>query len=197
MLRAASLLLIVLTGASALVYEVTWQKYLATLLGSHGEATAAVLAIFLGGLALGYALFARVARARGGAARARSSPRARCASTAPSSSGSACYALLFPFLFGVAQALSLWVPRGHAAPAFAFDVALSALLIGPPAVADGRHHPAADPGARRATVAHATRVHAWVYGCNTLGAFAGALRGRALPGPGARPRRRRCARWPA
>ena len=54
--RVTALLLTILTGFTGLVYEVTWQKYLATLLGSHSEATAAVLAIFLGGLAAGYAI---------------------------------------------------------------------------------------------------------------------------------------------
>ena len=49
MIRLTALLLTVLTGFTALVYEVAWQKYLATLLGSHGEATASVLAIFSGG----------------------------------------------------------------------------------------------------------------------------------------------------
>jgi hypothetical protein len=39
--RFTAILLTVLTGFSGLVYEVTWQKYLATLLGSQGEATAA------------------------------------------------------------------------------------------------------------------------------------------------------------
>ena len=58
-----ALLLTVGTGFSGLVYEVVWQKYLATLLGSHSEATASVLGIFLAGLSLGYALFGRVARA--------------------------------------------------------------------------------------------------------------------------------------
>ena len=54
------LALTVFTGFSGLVYEVVWQKYLATLLGSHSEATAAVLGIFLGGLSLGYTVFGRV-----------------------------------------------------------------------------------------------------------------------------------------
>ena len=62
MVRVVALALTVVTGFSGLVYEVAWQKYLAVLLGSHSEATAAVLAIFLGALALGYALFGRVAR---------------------------------------------------------------------------------------------------------------------------------------
>ena len=62
MIRFTALLLTVLTGFTGLVYEVTWQKYLATMLGSQGEATAAVLAIFLGGLATGYAVFGALTR---------------------------------------------------------------------------------------------------------------------------------------
>jgi predicted membrane-bound spermidine synthase len=82
MVRALALLLTAFTGFSGLVYEVTWQKYLATLLGSHSEATAAVLAIFLGGLSLGYALFGRVSlrlvgRAKLGGQGAATAPRLR------------------------------------------------------------------------------------------------------------------------
>jgi MFS family permease len=62
MARGVALFLTVLTGFSGLVYQVAWQKYLASLLGSHSEATAAVLGIFLGGLSLGYALFGRLTR---------------------------------------------------------------------------------------------------------------------------------------
>ena len=54
MARRAALALTCVTGFSGFVYEVAWQKDLATLLGSHGEATAAVLALFLGGLSAGY-----------------------------------------------------------------------------------------------------------------------------------------------
>ena len=49
-------------------------KYLATLLGSHAEATSAVLALFLGGLAVGYAGFGAVTRRRVAAAAAVSRP---------------------------------------------------------------------------------------------------------------------------
>ncbi len=48
MLRGVALALTVLTGFSGLVYEVTWEKVLATLLGSHSEATAALLVGFAG-----------------------------------------------------------------------------------------------------------------------------------------------------
>jgi len=47
------------------------------------------------------------------------------------------YALLSPILFGFAQNLSLFGPLDDDALGFAFDVVLSALLIGPPAVLMG------------------------------------------------------------
>ena len=45
MIRGTALFLTLLTGVSGLVYQVAWQKVLASLLGSHSEATAAVLGI--------------------------------------------------------------------------------------------------------------------------------------------------------
>src|SRR5690349_20373485 len=41
------------SGASALVYEVVWSKYLARMFGSTIQAQTLVLAVFMGGLALG------------------------------------------------------------------------------------------------------------------------------------------------
>ena len=61
-IRTIVLLLTALTGFAGLAYEVAWQRYLATLLGAQSEATAAVLAIFLGGLSAGYWLFGAVTR---------------------------------------------------------------------------------------------------------------------------------------
>ena len=78
MIRLLVLLLTVLTGFSGLVYEVTWQRYLATLLGSHSEATAAVLGLFLGGLALGYSLFGAAHPPAGGARRSAPDAPPRC-----------------------------------------------------------------------------------------------------------------------
>ena len=176
MIRLAALLLTVLTGFAGLVYEVAWQKYLAVLLGSHGEATAAVLAIFLGGLSLGYALFGRISRWLVERSRQRSRGARLLYFYALVEAGIGLYALLFPTLFGVFQQISLFVPHGNAGLGFAFDVGLSALLIGPPTVLMGGTIPILTL-ALAGDLEHATRVHSWVYGLNTTGAFVGALAG--------------------
>ena len=53
------LLLFFCSGASALIYEVIWSKYLGLILGSTIQAQTIVLAVFMGGLALGNRLFGR------------------------------------------------------------------------------------------------------------------------------------------
>src|SRR5919109_3938033 len=47
------------SGATALVYEVVWSKYLTLMFGSTVQAQTVVLAVFMGGLALGNRLFGR------------------------------------------------------------------------------------------------------------------------------------------
>ncbi|MBM3836832.1 MAG: hypothetical protein FJ398_02515 [Verrucomicrobia bacterium] len=47
------LLLFFCSGATALIYEVVWSKYLALMFGSTIQAQTVVLAVFMGGLALG------------------------------------------------------------------------------------------------------------------------------------------------
>ena len=173
MVRPISLVLTVLTGFSGLVYEVAWQKYLATLLGSHSEATAAVLAIFLGGMALGYEVFGRVAQrvsARAGANEA--SALLRTYGFVEAAIG--LWALAFPWLFGAAQRSSFLVPAGSEALSFSFDVVLCALLLGPPTIAMGGTIPLLTQALSR-SVAESTRVHAWIYATNTAGAIVGAL----------------------
>jgi predicted membrane-bound spermidine synthase len=176
MVRLTALLLTVLTGISALVYEVAWQKYFATLLGSHSEATAAILAIFLGGLSTGYALFGRVTRRLVERARATRGPARLLLAYGLVEAGIGVYALAFPTLFGIAQRVSLLVPPGHPGLGFGFDVVLAALLIGPATVLMGGTIPILTL-ALAGDLEHATRVHAWVYGFNSVGAFVGALLG--------------------
>jgi len=169
-----ALLLTVLTGFTGLVYEVIWQKYLATLLGSHSEATAAVLAIFLGGLALGYALFGRATRWLLVRARERGTEPRLLYFYALLELGIGLYALVFPWLVEGARVVSLWGPVGQGGLSFAFDVMLSALLLGPPAVLMGGTVPILTLALSR-DVEQSTRIHAWVYGFNTVGAFLGAI----------------------
>jgi predicted membrane-bound spermidine synthase len=175
MARVLALFLTVMTGFSGLSYEVAWQRYLATLLGSHSEATAAVLAIFLGGLAVGYSLF--------GATTVRFTERARARGEAPRllllygavEVGIGVWVMLFPLLFGLAQAVSFRFPAAdHELAAFAFDVFLTVLLIGPPTILMGGTIPILTQALAH-DLEDATRVHAWIYAFNTMGAFAGAL----------------------
>lgn len=174
MLRAVALLLTVLTGFSGLVYEVTWQKCLATLLGSHSEATAAVLGIFLGGLAVGYSLFGRITRSLVTKARHRGGSPPLLLFYGGVEATIGLYALIFPLLFGLAESLSLAIPHGNEGLGFAVDVFLTALLIGPPTVLMGGTIPILTQALARG-LDDATRVHAFVYGFNTAGAFAGAI----------------------
>ena len=171
----AALILTVFTGFSGLVYEVAWQKYLATLLGSHAEATAAVLGIFLGGLATGYAVFGRLTRRVVERAQTRGEPPRLLYIYALVEAGIGLYALLFPWIFGLVQQLSLLGPTGSGT-GFAFDVALSTLLLGPPTILMGGTSPILTLSLA-GNLERATRVHAWIYGLNTAGAFAGALAG--------------------
>ncbi len=176
MIRGVALFLTVLTGFSGLVYEIAWQKYLAALLGSHSEATAAVLGIFLGGLAYGYSLFGRVTRRLVERAREKGEPASLLLTYGIVEAGIGVWALLFPVLFRAVQSLSLTIPGGVEAFAFSADVLLCALLIGPPTVLMGGTIPILTQ-ALASGLADATRFHAFVYAFNTAGAFVGALAG--------------------
>jgi spermidine synthase len=173
-MRIVALLLTVLTGATGLVYEVTWQKYLSTLLGSHSEATAAVLGLFLAGLSAGYALFGRLTRRQVAQAAAAGRPPPLLLTYGLVEGGIGVYALLFPLLFALVQGLSFRVPHGAAGTGFAFDVGLAALLILPPTILMGGTIPILTQALSR-SLADATRFHALVYAFNTGGAVVGAL----------------------
>ena len=176
MTRKAALLLTILTGFTALVYQVAWQKYLAALLGSHSEAIAVVLGIFLGGLAFGYTWFGRLTR-RIVSGSPESSPAPRLLRVYGFVEGAiGIYALLFPLLFLGLRAVSLRIPQGSDLVAFVIDVLLTVVLIGPPSLLMGGTIPLLTQALSRG-VEDATRLHALVYGFNTAGAFLGALCG--------------------
>jgi len=172
--RALALILTALTGFSGLVYEVTWQKYLATLLGSHSEATAAVLAIFLGGLSLGYWLFGRLTRRLVAAARDQARPPRLLLVYGLLEGSIGIYVLAFPWLFEAVRALSFAISHGASGSGFVTDVGLTILLIGPASVMMGGTIPILTQALAR-SLEDATRFHAFVYAFNTVGAFVGAL----------------------
>ena len=123
-----ALVLTLLTGFSGLAYEVAWEKYLATLLGSHSEATAAVLGIFLGGLSLGYSLFGAVTRRVVEGARAAGRPPRLLLLYGVIEASIGVYVIAFPGLFRAVRALSVGLPHGVGGLGFAMDVGLAALL---------------------------------------------------------------------
>ncbi|HIF99164.1 MAG TPA: hypothetical protein EYQ54_19455 [Myxococcales bacterium] len=174
MVRATALVLTLLTGFSGLVYEVAWQRYLATLLGSHSEATAAVLGIFLGGLSVGYWLFGRITRRVVERAESHGVPPRLLLVYGAVEAGIGLYVLAFPWFFSGVQWVSYAIPHTSVGLGFLTDVALAILLIGPASILMGGTIPILTQGLAR-SLDDATRFHAFVYGFNTVGAFAGAL----------------------
>jgi spermidine synthase len=110
-----------ISGIAGLIYQVVWSKYLALFLGHTGYAVVAVLAAFMGGLALGNVWL--------GAAADR--VRRPLAFYGLMEIGIALYAFLFPFYFQLCYRAFISVARGMAAGAsgllilkFGFSLAL-------------------------------------------------------------------------
>ncbi len=164
--RVSALALTVITGFTALVYEVTWQYYLANLLGSQARSAALIVATFLGGLAAGYALFGRCSAGR--------SPRQSVMGCALLEGLIGAWALLFPLLERVLWRLHF---EHHSFEGSLFaDIVIAVLLIGAPTVMMGASLPLLTHGLSLG-VEDAAPFHAKIYIVNTLGAFLGALFG--------------------
>jgi predicted membrane-bound spermidine synthase len=153
-----------MTGASALVYEIVWQRYLQRLLGSDGLATATVLGVFLAGLSAGYFVCGRLSE--------RSTNLFRDYGRLELVVG--VWALAFPALFQLVDRFSAaWAPRGDAAQV-AQGVLLGATLMAVPTVCMGATIPMLTR-ALSASLDGAATVQARVYGLNALGAGVGTL----------------------
>jgi len=155
---------IFLTGATALVYEVIWQRYLTRLTGNDSLATALILGIFLSGLSGGYALSGWLSQ--------RVQRPARVYAALEAIIG--IWALVFPWLFaGVAGVSAGW---SFALPGWllAQGALCTVVLIGLPAVCMGGTVPLLTRELA-GSLAAATRVHACIYGANTAGAFLGVM----------------------
>jgi spermidine synthase len=148
-----------LTGAAALVHETIWARLLSRLLGNQADATAVVLAVFMGGLGLGALLGARPAR------RVRA-PRALFAGL---EGFVGAWAVFSPWILSAMDPVDGLGPRAMVA----------GLLLLPPTLAMG----ATFPLMGRLTIAERASSGAETsrfYGANTLGACAGAILAPAL-----------------
>lgn len=154
-----SYFLVFLSGISALIYEVLWQRYLAILLGAQARATAMVLAVFLGGMSFGYYCFGRLSKRKN---------FLFWKYFSLIELGLALWALLFPTLF------HFCLGQTTRESTFLGDLFLSLVLMGVPTFLMGGTIPLLTQGLSRNLTA-SSRVHSRVYGYNTLGAGLGAF----------------------
>ncbi|OVE80331.1 hypothetical protein BVY02_00570, partial [bacterium J17] len=166
-LRILALLLTFTTGFTGLVYEVTWHRYLANFLGSQARASAIILAVFLGGLCVGYDLFGRYSQKRS------SDKLVKTVGWIEIVIG--LWAVFFPRIYEV-----VWNTAGILDPtsstALLWDVLICILLIGLPTVLMGGTLPLLTQGLSLDSD-DAPQFHARVYAINTGGAFLGCLAG--------------------
>jgi spermidine synthase len=165
----AVLVLLFGSGLSALVYQTAWQRMFRLVFGASTLASAAVLAVFLGGLGIGGALLGR---------RAEQSPRPlRFYGTLEIAI--AAWAALTPLLTRLAGTVYFAtggsLRTGHAG-ATAIRLLLLTLVIGPAALLMGGTLPAAARAVETEDDEGRRRV-AGLYAGNTFGAVAGALLG--------------------
>ena len=155
------------SGACALIYQVVWLRQLRLVFGASTPASAAVLAIFMGGLGVGGMFWGRRAdRHR--------TPLRLYANLEFAIAGSA---LVTPFLLLIIRTIYISLggsPVMGEVPATVARLILSMLILGGPTFLMGGTLPAA---ARAITAANdiGRRRLAILYGTNTLGAVLGAI----------------------
>jgi len=166
--RVPFLFLFAVSGAAALIYEVVWTRLLTLHMGHGLAAASAVLAAFMGGLAVGAGAAGRYA--------GRLSPTRALAVYAGLEIAIAGLALLLPLLLlAVQPLLAAAYADGNGGAAFAFvRLASSVLLLCVPAACMGATFPIASRWMvrRASTVAQDA---GGLYAANTLGAAGGAV----------------------
>jgi spermidine synthase len=171
--------LFVASGFAGLIYESVWTHYLKLYLGHAAYAQSLVLIVFMGGMALGAALCARV------------STRVRnpLAAYAAIEAAIGVCALVFHEVFVAATdwsyaillpaAGAIWPAQGAESLALAAKLAVACGLILPQSVLLGATFPLMSAGLVRATMNEARRAPgeavAMLYFANSLGAAAGVL----------------------
>jgi predicted membrane-bound spermidine synthase len=161
------LLLFFCSGATALVYEVVWSKYLALIFGSTVYAQTVVLAVFMGGLALGNRIFGRRADLL----------KQPLATYGYVEMAIGVYAFFFDFLHGAADKVFVAVGSGMLEQELLLliwkGVVATALLIIPTVLMGGTLPLVASWLQRNEK--DASRVSARFYSINSLGAVTGSL----------------------
>ncbi len=160
------LILFFCSGATALVYEVLWSKYLSLLFGSTVHAQSVVLAVFMGGLALGNRLFGSFA----------DRTRMPLAAYGYIEIAIGLYAFLFPAIYRLAD--SIFVAVGSAllerpTALLLLKAVLSVCLLLGPTILMGGTLPMIAAWLQKSTV-EAGRRSALFYAINSLGAVFGA-----------------------
>src|SRR5437899_2486900 len=160
-------LLLVGSGFCALVYEVAWLRMLRLVFGVSTAASAAVLAIFLGGLGLGGLLLGRRADRTPSPLRLYADLETGAAVAAAATPLLVAVVARLYFLLGGTAVLGL-------AGATVLRLALALVVLGLPAVLMGGTLPAAVRAVERSADA-GRRGAGLLYGANTLGAVGGSL----------------------
>src|SRR5262245_51336938 len=160
------LVLFFFSGGTALVYEVVWSKYLSQMFGSTIQAQTVVLAVFMGGLALGNRLVGRWSDTTGNPVKLYG-----CMEMAIG-----LYAFLFPSLFGLADKIfvgigSKLLGSTHQLTFLKGSLSLALLLV--PTVLMGGTLPLMSAWLNRHS-GEGGRRSARFYSVNSLGAVLGA-----------------------
>lgn len=157
----------VLSGATGLVYEILWARMLGLVFGATTFAISAVLAAFMGGLALGSAWAGRLA----------SRIKRPLKVYGLLEIGIALYALAVPLLFRSVESLYVIIWKQFEPGFYAFNLwrfALSCAVLLIPTTLMGATLPVLSTAILRSP-AHAQTSIARLYNCNLIGAIVGTL----------------------
>lgn len=166
-LRLCVHLLFLLSGATALVYQVTWLRNLSLIFGASFEATSIVLAAFMAGLSAGGFVFARRAERT----------RHAFATYGLLELGVAAFALLVPALLAALDRAyqAAAVGSGGVTPGLnALRVLMALAILFVPTFLMGGTLPVLTRGLVDRFGDFGVRL-SWLYGINTLGAVVGAV----------------------
>lgn len=156
-LKLLSIALAFLTGFTALIFQNTWHRYLNYLLGSQSQATAMILAVFLGGMSIGYFLYGHLSQ---------KFPHHLFKIYGATEIFIGVWAIFSPAIFQIIFEVKI--------DGFLTELGLSLVLIGLPTILMGGTIPVLTQALSQ-DLNSATRVHSQIYAFNTFGAALGSF----------------------